>query len=360
VGQQPVEGHVELGERALLTVGGDGTPGDGQRGGQVGLLGHQVGGPVAHAAGLGQEDLGVGGHQVEQHPLVAGQPRQPRLHAVEVQAVGQALPLLATPRLQPDQPVGPLAHLLAGEQLAAREDHGLGEVDGGALVGHGELDEAVDLVAPQVDAHGPVGGGGEHVDDRAPHGDLAPVLDHLLTAVAGTDQPLHQLVAVDAGAGGDGDRLEVLDVGAEALDQGPHRGHHDLGGAVRVAQAPQGAQAAAHGLDAGADPLEGQRLPGGEDLDGVVAQVGGQVAGHPLGLGGGGHGQHHRATLGQAGEAGGDQGAGRVGHGDGGGGAAQHLGERGLVPQAVGDVGEGAGVVTGGRDGARHGSIRGG
>ena len=273
-----------------------------------------------------------------------------------MQALRQALPLLPAPGLEADQALGALSHLSGREQLAAGEDDDLGQVVGGALVGHGELGEAIDLVAPQVDAHGAVGGGREHVDDGAADRDLAAVLDHLLAAVAGRHQLVDELVSVDAGAGGDDDGLERLDVRAETLHQGPDGRHDHLRGTVGLPQAPQGAQAAAHGLDAGADPLEGQGLPGGEQLDGVVAQVGAQVTGDALGLRGRGDGEHHRAAAGEAGEAGGDEGAGRVGHGDGGGGAAQHLGERGLVAQAGGDVVEGAW----GRGGARHGSFRGG
>ena len=92
---------------------------------------------------------------------------------------------------------------------------------------------------------------------------------------------------------------------------------------------------------AGTDALEGQRLPRGEQLDLVVAQVGGQVVGQAFGLGRRGHGQDHGPTLGQAGEPGGDEGAGGFGDGDGGRAAAQHLRERGLVAQQGGKVGQG-------------------
>ena len=136
---------------------------------------------------------------------------------------GQALPLLAPPRLERDEPLGPLAHLVGGEQLAAPEDLDRVEVVGGALVGDGELGEPVDLVAPQVDAHGPVGGGREDVDDRAAHRHLAAVLDLLLAAVAGADELGDELVAVALLAGHDHHGLDVLDVGPEPLHQRPHR-----------------------------------------------------------------------------------------------------------------------------------------
>ncbi len=188
VREQAVEGQVQTGEPVLRGPLLGGPPRDREGRGQVGLLGQQVRGAVAHAARLAQQHLGVVAHHVEQRVLVLGEPRQPRLHAVEHQALRQALPLLAAPRFEPDQALGAGADLGGGQQLAAREQQRLGQVVGGALVGHRELGEPVDLVAPQVDAYGPVGGGREDVHDGAPHGQLASVLDHLLAAVARGDQ----------------------------------------------------------------------------------------------------------------------------------------------------------------------------
>ena len=341
VPQQPVEVEVEareaMGRRPLVGR----PPRHGQRGGQVALLGQQVGRPVAHPAGLAQQDLGVVADDVDQQVLVGGEPGQPRLHAVERQALGQPLPLLAAPRLQADEPLGPRPDLGRGQQLTAREDVDPAEVVGRPLVRHRELGQAVDLVAPQVDTDRPVGRRREHVHDRAADRHLAPVLDHLLPPVAGGHQVGHQLVAVDLLARPDGDGLDVLDVGPQPLHQRPHRRHHDVGRSFGVAQAPQHPQAPAHRLDPGADPLEGQGLPGGEQLDPIVAEVGAEVAGQPLRLGRGGNGQHHRAPPGQADETGGDQGAGRLGDRQGGCGAAQHPGEAGLLPQQGGDMGQG-------------------
>ena len=103
MGQQAVEGQVEAGE--LLAVG---APRLGQGAGQGGLLVEQLGGPVAHAPGLDQQHQGVGGQEVDEQVLVGGEPRQPGLHAVEDQALAEALPLLAPPRRLADQPAGPL------------------------------------------------------------------------------------------------------------------------------------------------------------------------------------------------------------------------------------------------------------
>ena len=113
-----------------------------------------------------------------------------------------------------------------------------------------------------------VGGRREDVDDRAAHRDLAAVLDLVLAAVAGGDEPRDELVAVDLVARPHDDRLDVLDVRAEPLHQRPHRRDDDRRRAVAgVAQPPQHAQAAAHRLDDGRHPLERQRLPRREQLD---------------------------------------------------------------------------------------------
>ena len=128
-----------------------------------------------------------------------------------------------------DQRGGALAHLVGGEQLAGREDARLGDVVGRALVGDRERREAVDLVAPEVDAHRMVVGRRVHVDDRAPHRDLAARLHLVLAPVPAGDQPGHQLVAVDVVAGADHDRLDLLDVRAEALHERAHRGDDDRG-----------------------------------------------------------------------------------------------------------------------------------
>ena len=132
--------------------------------------------------------------------VAVDQPRQPALHAVEQRALGQALPLLAAPRLGGHERGGTRAHLVGGDQLARGEDERLVEVARAALIVDRELGEPVDLVAPQVDADRRVGGGGEDVDDGAALGHLAAVLHQFLTAVAELDQLGQQLVGVEDGA----------------------------------------------------------------------------------------------------------------------------------------------------------------
>ena len=222
----------------------------------------------------------------------------------------------------------------------AKRSH-LGALGGGALVGHRELGQAVDLVAPQVDAHRLVGGGGEHVDDRAPHGDLAPVLDLVLPAVAEVDQLADQVLLVDLRAGADDHGGDVLDVRAEALDQGPDRGDHDAGGLVGVGQVPDRPQAAAHRLHRRADPLEGQGLPRREHVDAVLAAEDPQVVGQALGFGAGRRGHHDRVAGGDLGQAGDEDGPRRLRDGQGRRGRAEDVGQDRLVPQQRGERAEG-------------------
>ena len=158
-------------------------------------------------------------------------------------------------------------HLVGGQQLAGREDPRLGDVVGGALVGDRERGQAVDLVAPEVDAHRMVVGRRVHVDDRAAHRDLAARLDLVLAPVAAGDEARDQLVAVDLVAGAHDDRLDLLDVRAEALHQRPHRRDDDRGRRARPGGAPHHPQAPAHRLERRRDPLERQGLPRREQLD---------------------------------------------------------------------------------------------
>ncbi len=78
------------------------------------------------------------------------------------------------------------------QQLAARHgDHHV-DVDVGdrALVGDREHPHLGDLVAPELDAHRVFGGGREHVEDAAAHGELAALADHVDAGVGQLHQPV--------------------------------------------------------------------------------------------------------------------------------------------------------------------------
>ena len=266
--EQPVE--VEGEARELVVVGR--VPRDRERRRERRLVVEQLLGAVAHALGLDeQRERGVG-EQVRQEVLTLGEPRQPRLHAVEHLTVGEALPLLAAPTLRAQELRGALADGRGGEQLTRREDPRLVDVVGGALVGDRERRQPVDLVAPEVDADGVVVGGRVDVDDRAAHGDLAARLHLVLAPVAARDQRLDQLVAVDPASRPDHDRLDLLDVRPEPLHERAHRRHHDGGRVVGMAEPPEHAEPPAHRLERRRHPLERQRLPRREQLD--LAELG--------------------------------------------------------------------------------------
>ncbi len=165
------------------------------------------------------------------------------------------------------------------------------EIVGGALVVDAEAGQAVDLVAPEVDADRRVGRRGEHVDDRAAPGEFATVFDELLASVAELDELAAERIGVDRaateGCRPHDDRLGRRRAGAELLQQRSDAGDDHGGGAFGVAQAPEDVEPLAHRLDAGADAFERQRLPAGEvhDLAGwqELREVVGELSGHRAG-----------------------------------------------------------------------------
>ena len=250
-----------------------------QGAGEIVLLGDEVERPVAHPPGLDEDDLGRLGEHVGEQPVVVDQPRQPTLHAVEVDALGEAFPLLATPRFAGDEMGGAFADVVGRHQLAGREDDDLVEVVDRSLVVDAEAGETVDLVAPQVDADRRIGGRREHVDDGAAAGELAAVLDEFLAPVAELDQLAAERVGVDFAAGPHDDRLGRGRFRAELLEQRPHTGDDDGRTALGIAQAPEDVEPLAHRLHARADTLERQRLPAGEMHDLARWQELGEVVG---------------------------------------------------------------------------------
>ena len=179
-----------------------------------------------------------------------------------------------------------------------------------------------------------------HVDDRAPHRDLAARLHLVLTPVAAGDQPGDQLVAVDVVAGRHDDRLDLLDVRTEPLHQRAHRRHHDRGRRRPDREPPHHPQATAHRLERRRHPLERQRLPRREELDLAVAEELPEVAHEALGLGARRHRQQQRPPGGDPGQRRHEQRPRRVGHrhrrlpGD-------HRAQRRLLGEERGEGGEG-------------------
>ena len=328
------KGRCSARERRAPCVG---APRAGQRLGEVGLLGGDVGGPVAQAPGLDEQHLRVRGQRGR-----AARARPRCSHGSHDSMPSKVRPSASRSHCSRphgssgDQPLGPAAgprRWAAARGTGRSRPRSRSTVD--ALVGDGELGEAVDLVAPQVDAHRHVGGRREHVDDRAPHRDLAAVLDLVLAPVAGGDELLDELGRVDAGRPG------ATTIGSTSSTWGPSRCTSARTGATTTRgaragslQPPHRAQPAAHRLDARADPLERQRLPRREQLDrvrrrGRRARSWASRSASPVV----GTATSERMPLRRGGEPGDDEGPGGLGHGQVRDGAPQHLEEGGVVAE---------------------------
>ena len=121
--QKTVEGQVKTGEITALCA-----PSGSQRTGQVSLFVGDLHRPLAHPPGLEQQDLGASGQEVDEEMLVGGQPREPRLHAVEAEALSQPLPRFSPPGLGVPQCGGPVSDLERRKKFAAAEHDDLVQV----------------------------------------------------------------------------------------------------------------------------------------------------------------------------------------------------------------------------------------
>ena len=185
---------------------------------------------------------------------------------------------------------------------------------------------------------GMIGGRREHVDDRAAHPDLAAVLDLVLAPIARVHQRGHELVAVAPLAVAHLDRFDLLDVGAEPLDERADRRDDDIGRPFGVEQPPDRAKATTHRLDPRAHPLERQRLPRREQIDAVLAEVGSEVVREPFGVGGRRHRDDVRAALRRRHEAGEREGPSGLGYGDERGRTPPNFQEGGVFAEQCGQV----------------------
>ena len=227
---------------------------------------------------------------------------------------------------------GPRPHRRAGQELPASVQVDMVEGSHRTLVAGIELGEAVDLVPPQVDAHGKIGGGGEDVDDAAAHRQLAPVLDLVLAPVPEPGQPGHELGLVDT------TRPWATCTGVAASSTGPRRcnrartgatttsgGTGGVGGAKATPRAAAGdaMRPRRHSnrrrwpmVDtSGLTRSKGKRVPGREHLHRVGTQEGLQVVGDALGVGDRGGDHHHGPAIGQDDHSRQDVGGGGLGHG---------------------------------------------
>ena len=326
-GQQPVVVHMQTGE---LFAGR--SPGLGQRTGQVGLLGGDVGRPVPEPPRFQQHHQGIGAETVGDDLVGVDQPWQPRFHPVEELALRQALPLLPTPGAGGHQPLGRGPNRRHWPHLPSRKYLNLLPRLGGTLIGHRELGEAVNLIAPQIDADRAVGGRREHIHDGTPHREHAPVLHLHIAPVAPAGQVSGQLAQINPIARCHPHWLGIAGIKHQSLKQGPHRGHQNRRALLGVVELPDGLATPAHRLHSRADPLERQGLPRREQGDTAVEHRR-QVAGQALGVGSSGRGHHHWSAAVQLGDGGQHRSLARLGHGQRGVASSEHVDHRGLVSQ---------------------------
>ena len=226
----------------------------------------QVVGTRSRPLGVEDEHVGVVGHQVDQQLHVVHQRRGERLHALDRDAGGQPVGQLEQLRVGPPERGRALTDLLGQQQLATRRcPQPLHRLEG-ALVGHREGADLLDVVAPELDAQGVLLGGREDVDDAAAHGELAALLDQVDPGVRRLGEPAHELVERHRVADAQLDGLEVAETLDLRLEDRAHRRHHDLERSVArvgagMPQPPQHGQPPPHGVAARAEPLVRQRLP---------------------------------------------------------------------------------------------------
>ncbi len=170
----------------------------------------------------------------------------------------------------------------------------------------------------------------EDVEDAAAHGELPAALHHVDARVRGRDEPVGDIVQVDAVAHAERNGLKVAEAGHHGLEQRTHGHHEHADGAgvqrvIGVGEAPEDGEAARHRVRAGREALVGQRLPGGQDGDALGRQVAVQGERQVVRLATG-RGDHHQGGapvvggIGVGGIGGGSIGGGRMGGGGEGGG----------------------------------------
>ena len=175
--------------------------------------------------------------------------------------------MLAPPRLFGHQSPGPGPHRGVQNHLPAGIHLDLGPDDGGPLVGHPELAEPFDLVAPEVDPERDFGCGWPQIEDRAADGQLPAVFDLVLASVAGSHQAVDEAGLIDDVAGAEEERPHFPCRGSQPLYQSPTGGHYHSRPAGRFGEAVQDPHPVAHRLDAGAEPLKRKGLPRREEFD---------------------------------------------------------------------------------------------
>ena len=188
---------------------------------------------------------------------------------------------------------------------------------------------------------GRVAGRREHVDDGAAPGELAAVLDELLAAVAELREPGDELVGIDDVGRADGDRLDRRRRRGRGAAAAPARpvtitAGHRSGSRRRHSSSRRWPIVSTDGLTRsnGSVSHAGNTAtwPARQELGEVVAELGGHRAGRA--------GHDERPPARQRGEGGDGDRPGHLDDGQAGVGLAEGAGQRRLVAQQRGEVGQ--------------------
>ena len=245
-------------------------------------------------------------HQVDQQLHLLDEDRRERLHALDGDAGGHLVGELEQLRVRLPELGGTTAYVVGEQQLAARRGpeplHGLE----GALVGHGERPDLLDVVAPELHPEGMLLGRREDVDDATADRELPAPLDHVDARVRRLGEASHDVLERPGVAGRQLDGLDVGEAGHLRLQQAADRRDDDLERAVGgvgagVPQAAQHGEATADGVAARAEPLVRERLPARVVGDRVGVDEVGELLDEVLGLSrGGGDGEDGATALDEA------------------------------------------------------------
>ena len=94
------------------------------------------------------------------------------------------------------------------------------------MIGHREHPDLGDLVGPELDADGMLGGGREDIENAAAHRELAAPSDHVDPGVGQFGEARDEAVVFEFGADPKGHRVDLCEVWRHRLKQRAHRGHH--------------------------------------------------------------------------------------------------------------------------------------
>ena len=252
--------------------------------------------------------------------------------------------MLASPRFVRHEFGGAGAHRFVENEFARGEDQNFVDISFTSLVVHREGGEAVDFIAPQVDADRRVGRRRKDVDDRASLGDFTAVLHEVLASVTRFHELLHEGGRIDHRTLGDHDRLDPGGVRTELLEEGAHARHDHLGHSFGVTDPPQDFEPSTHRLDTRTHSFERKGFPGREQRDRIDRHQDAQIVGDLTGHGSGGAGDHEWPASGDLAERGQAYRAAGFGNGHDTVGRTEQRHERTFVAQTSGQRCENASV----------------